>query len=211
MTSRVHVLMLVPSFRRGGAEVQLATLAARLAGPGLRVTLMSFETGDGIDQLVAGTEVEIRRESRKRRRDKSLAKRLAQFIDREGVQVVHATLQIAAYYAIWARRLSAAKPPVLVAVHTTLQRDRYSEILERLVFQRVYRQADQLLFVCKAQAEHWCARYRRLEALSTVIYNGIDTDYFSREHVETRDPRTTKKSWHPAAVPCRHLCGCVPA
>jgi glycosyltransferase involved in cell wall biosynthesis len=122
---------------------------------------------------------------RNRKIDFPLARKIAEVMDRNAIDIVHCTLEISLLVGWLARSYSKRKPkPKLVsAMHTTLHRSRRDALISRVVYSRLRRNCDGVIFVCKAQEKHWLGKERSLAGKSVVVYNGVDYNYFSREAV----------------------------
>jgi glycosyltransferase involved in cell wall biosynthesis len=80
-------------------------------------------------------------------------------------------------YSSLALRLSRVRAPLVVTFHTTRlfgAKEHAKMIIDRLFFWS----ADRLVFVCEKQRRYWLRR-GVLSRKNEVIYNGVDTDYFS--------------------------------
>src|SRR5262249_10275230 len=95
-------------------------------------------------------------------------------IDREGIELVHCTLQIALFMAMLARWKAQTRPRIIVTVHTTVNRSTRDEFFDRLLYRWMIGRCDRVVFVCRAQAAYWIAKYPEIRERSTVVYNGVD-------------------------------------
>src|SRR5688500_18358576 len=129
----MRCLIVVPSLKRAGAETQAIDLANGLSLSGHVVHLCSFEPQ--LDQqgrlLDAVTFHHVRRKSKY---DWALIRAVTQLIDREEIEVVQGVMQFAALIAWLAARRSARRPPVIAAVHTTINRSAKEELQDRLIY-----------------------------------------------------------------------------
>jgi len=175
---RRRVLFLVPSLRRAGAETQVVDLVNALDSTRFEKHLAFFESQ--ADQLarVDVSTVRVHRLSRHRKLDLKLVAELAELIDREGIELVHCTLQIALFMAMLARWKTRTRPRIIVTVHTTVNRSMRDEFFDRVVYRAMIGRCDRVVFVCRAQAEYWIGRFPELRELSTVVYNGVDPAIF---------------------------------
>jgi len=180
----MRCLVVLPSLKRAGAEAQTVDLANGLCEQGLDVFLRTFDDGlDLADKI--DSRINFQKLYRRRRLDLKLAKQLAGLIDRESIDVVHASLQIAVFVAWMACRLSRTRPPVVAAVHTTYTRDFKSFVQEILLYRWVLGDVSRIVFVCKYQREKWLKRYPALQGSSSVVYNGVDCErYVGAEYID---------------------------
>lgn len=176
----IKCLIVVPSLIRAGAETQTVDLANGLAARGHTVHLCSFESQ--IDQRGRVSEdVQFHHLRRKSKYDFSMVSRLAAIIDEERIDIVQGVLQIATLIAQLAAWRSTSKPPVVAAVHTTVNRDLKHELFDRILYRRLLRRLPSVVFVCENQRDHWVKKFRELEPLSEVVHNGVDPECFRRD------------------------------
>jgi glycosyltransferase involved in cell wall biosynthesis len=89
-------------------------------------------------------------------------------------------MQFAALIAWLAARRSKRHPPVVAAVHTTVNRGLKEELHDRLLYRRILRRLPAVIFVCEHQRDHWIAKYPELKSIARVVYNGVDPIRFRR-------------------------------
>jgi glycosyltransferase involved in cell wall biosynthesis len=172
-------LIIVPSLVRAGAETQAVDLANGLASRGHVVHLASFQ--NQLDQRARIHEsVRFHHVLRMSRYDTSLIRRLAQIIDEEKIDIIQGVLQFATLIAWLAARQSRRKPPVVAAVHTTINRSLKLELHDRILYRRLLRRLPAVVFVCEHQKTHWIRKYPELGPLARVVPNGIDPQRFCR-------------------------------
>ncbi|WP_158569789.1 MULTISPECIES: glycosyltransferase family 4 protein [unclassified Duganella] len=171
-------MMVLPSLLRAGAENQVVDLANRIDPARFGVHLFTFEPQ--LDQLARLDARRVRHVHglRAGRFDLGPARRLAREIDAAGIDVVHCTLQIALLVGWLGVRLSRRRPPLVVAVHTTINRHAKAEWLDRLLYQWLMRRCARIVFVCDAQRAHWEAKYPFMAARAVTVHNGIDVGRF---------------------------------
>lgn len=185
----LRCLVLVPSLVRAGAETQAVDLANGLAASGHRMHLCCFEKELDQRQRLSDA-VHFHHVPRNSRFDRTLPDRLARLIDDQQIDVVQGVLQFATLLAWLAAGRSTAKPAVVAAVHTTLNRGLKQELQERLLYQRVLRRLQAIVFVCEHQQQHWIGKYPALATLSTVVHNGLDPERFRHSDYSEAGRRT---------------------
>jgi glycosyltransferase involved in cell wall biosynthesis len=179
-TTRIAVLFIVPSLRRAGAETQVVNLVNGLDSGVFDKHLLSFESDLSQLERVDRKSVGFHHPLRTRRWiDTKLVDEVVQIIDEEGIDVIHCSLQFSMLWAWLARLKSTRKPRIVAAIHTTINVDLKSELQDRLLYQWIMRRCEGIIFVCASQKTHWETRYPFLVGRSDVIYNGVDTDWFS--------------------------------
>ncbi len=179
---KLNCLIVVPSLIRAGAETQAVDLANGLAALGHTIHLCSFESQLDQRQRLSDA-VQFHHLQRRSKYDLSLIRRLSALIDVEQIEVVQGVLQFATLVAWLAARKSNTKPPVVAAIHTTVNRGLKQELQDRLVYRRMLKKMAAIVFVCNHQQGHWIRKYPELERLSTVVHNGVAPERFRREEL----------------------------
>lgn len=174
-----RILFVLPSLRRGGAEVQLVDLVNSLNPVKFEKYLFTFEKAlDQLDRLNR-EDVTFYNQIRRGKFDISVARSISEIIDEKKIDVVHCSLQIALMMGWLGVRFARRNPRIVLALHTTVNRDRKHELFDRFFYQWLMRGCDKVICVCKAQEAHWQRKFPFLRGKTQVIYNGIDTDYFN--------------------------------
>jgi glycosyltransferase involved in cell wall biosynthesis len=158
-------------------------LANGLAAIGHTVHLCSFEPELSQRQRVSDS-VQFHHVPRRSKYELSFASGIAEIIDRERIDVVQGVMQFAALFAWLAARRSVRKPPVVAAIHTTVNRGLKEELHDRLLYRWILRRLPAVIFVCEHQRRHWVRKYPELDPVARVVYNGVDTARFSRNGFE---------------------------
>ena len=175
----MRCLVVVPSLIRAGAETQSVDLANGLASMGHEVHLCAFE--QRVDQRDRLTEaVKFHHILRRSKYDRSVVTGLADVIDRENIEVVQGVLQFAALIAWLASLRSKRNPPVVAAVHTTINQGLKQELHDRLVYRHILKRLALIIYVCDSQRDHWVAKYPELRPLARVVHNGVDLSKFRK-------------------------------
>ncbi len=177
-TTAKKVLFILPSLVRAGAETQVVDLVNGLAPARYEKYMLTFEANlDQLDRLDR-TQIRFYHRLRKSRFDLGVAREIARIIDDEKIDLVHCSLQISLFMGWLGIKLSTRKPPLVLAVHTTLNASRRDEWFDKFVYQWLMRSCRKVLFVCKTQDVYWRAKFPFLHRSAKVIYNGVDSDYF---------------------------------
>jgi glycosyltransferase involved in cell wall biosynthesis len=137
--------------------------------------LAFFEDRAELLDRVDTTRVKVHRLSRRRKLDLDLVASIARVIDENAIDLVHCTLQISLFFTVLALRRTRARPALVTAVHTTVNRGWREEAFDRLLYRRLLRRCDRVVFVCRAQADYWVRKYPELRDIATVVYNGVET------------------------------------
>jgi len=176
--SRIRAVFVVPSLARAGAETQVVNLVNGLDAGGFEKHLFVFERD--LDQLdrVDCSEVTIHHHVRRHKFDVGPARQLAKLIDERAINIVHCSLQISLFIAWMAIRLAKRKPRLVLALHTTVNRTRREDYFDIFLYQWLMRSCSRVICVCQTQEIHWQAKFRFLKGRTTVVYNGVDTNWF---------------------------------
>lgn len=175
---RPKILFVVPSLRHGGAEVQAVNLVNGLEPDEFESHLLYYDRGEALRERVDCAKVHLHRLRKQSSFDVALVRDVARLIDQYRIELVHCTLQYSLLVAWTARLISRSKPKLVCALHTTINRNRYEEAADRLVYHWLLRACVGLIFVCHSQRAHWLRKYPELEAVSHVVFNGIDAARF---------------------------------
>jgi glycosyltransferase involved in cell wall biosynthesis len=176
-------LIVVPSLRRAGAETQAVDLANGLAAAGHAVHVCSFEPQ--LEQRARlSAAVRFHHVRRKSKYDLSFVAGIAQIIDQERIEVVQGVMQFAVLFAWLAAARSRLRPPVVAALHTTINRGLKEELHDRLLYRWILRRLPAVIFVCEYQRSYWVAKYPELQTRARVVYNGVDPERYCRAGVE---------------------------
>lgn len=176
------ILFIVPSLCRAGAETQVVNLVNGLDDRLFEKHLLCFENDLALKPSINNT-VNFHHIQRTCKYDISLGKKVGLLIDRYCIDLVHCSLHIALLTGWLGIRFSTRKPPSIVALHTTVNRNLKAEVLELFLYQWLMRSCKKVVCVCERQKQHWAKKFPFLERQAQVIYNGVDIDYFSRYQV----------------------------
>lgn len=176
--SLIRTVFVLPSLLRAGAETQVVNLVNGLDSACFEKHLLVFE--QQLDQLdrVDRRQVVFHHHLRRHKYDIRPAIQLARLIDERHIDIVHCSLQIALFVGWLAIRLAKHKPRLVLALHTTVNRNQRGEWFDRLFYQWLMRSCDRIICVCKAQEVYWQEKYSFLRGRTVVIYNGVDTEWF---------------------------------
>lgn len=177
----IKALFVLPSLLRGGAEVQTIDLVNGLNTARFEKYLVTFEKQLGQRERIDTENVVFANFVREWKFDRSPARRIARLIDERQIDVVHCSLQIAMLMGWLAIRYSCRKPKLIVALHTTINRDSKNELFDKVLYQWLMRSCDKVICVCHAQEKHWQRKFPFLIGKTQVIYNGIDIEKFNPE------------------------------
>jgi glycosyltransferase involved in cell wall biosynthesis len=174
---KINVLCLVSSLCAGGAEKHTVTLA-NLLNP------RAFNAYLGYLKPVETLLSQVREElvgrtfclNISRRIDFAAVSRLRTFIDSHEIDVVVATHEYPALYALLARRGARCIPRLIEVFHATGYLGLKNK-LQMLLYRPLFKRCDLVVYVSEKQREYW--RSKGLPARrDIVIHNGVDLERF---------------------------------
>ncbi len=174
----LKVLCVVPSLIRAGAETQVVSLINGFDNGKIKKYLFTFESR--LDQIgeVDQHKITCINVARRHKYDLKPVREMARTIDDENIDVIHCSLQFSLLLAWLARGIARRNPRLIVAIHTTKNRNIKEELQDRFIYRWLIPQCDAVIFVCHAQKQYWLERYPHLAKKSRVIYNGVDPHKF---------------------------------
>jgi len=176
-SAKINVLCLVSSLCVGGAEKHTVTLT-NLLNPRL------FNVHLGYLKPVEALLSQVREELAERtfclhvakRVDFAAVFRLRTFIDSNEIDVIVATNEYPALYALMARRGAQRIPNLIEVFHATGYLG-FKSKLQMLLYRPVFKRCDLLVYVSEKQREYW--RSKGLTGKrDIVIHNGVDLERF---------------------------------
>ena len=185
------LLFIVNSLELGGAEKQVVTLLNHLDDSRFRLHLAYLKRGERLlPQLNTGNLDELMCCDVTRGVERRAVRALGALVRARHIDAIICTNTYSMLYGYLARRQARPEKPKLATVfHTTLLRT-YKEKAQMLLYQRLFKRSDLLLYVCENQRDYWRDRGLRAAA-DGVVHNGIDVEYFSdrqtpEERIELR-------------------------
>lgn len=174
---KINVLCLVSSLGIGGAEKHTVSMA-NLLDP------RTFEVHLGYLKPIEALLSQIREGLAPRtfclhvckRIDRAAVSRLREFINSHMIDVIVATNEYPALYALMAQR-GARRIPKLIEVFHTTQYLRFKTKLQMLLYRPVFQHCDLLVYVSEKQREYWRSK-GLVGKRDIVIHNGVDLERF---------------------------------
>ncbi|MEN3363282.1 MAG: hypothetical protein V7606_556 [Burkholderiales bacterium] len=183
---RINLLFIVNSLTFGGAEKHVVTLLNTLDTTRFRLALAYLKNDETLlpqldrKRLEGGTfcchvssKVDLR-----------AARRLAEKIRDDAIDIVVCTNNYSLLYGWLARAASGQRPRVMEIFHTTSIGSLRGQ-LEMLFYRPIFLASHMLVYVCESQRKYWRARALRARK-DVVIHNGIDIDHFTDRYTELR-------------------------
>jgi glycosyltransferase involved in cell wall biosynthesis len=185
-TSSPGLLFIVNSLGLGGAEKQVVTLINHLDPSRFRLHLAYLKPCERLlPELDTARLHELHCCDVSRGIDRRAIAQLRSLIRGRHIDAIVCTNTYSMLYGYLARAALGGgaigrhngRPKLATVFHTTLLRT-YKEKAQMLLYRRLFRRTDLLLYVCENQRDYW--RDRGLRAASdAVVHNGIDVESFS--------------------------------
>ncbi len=178
-TGRIRILFVIPSFKTGGAEIQLLSLVRGLDKHRFAITVAVFYHGNELDaDFESIPNVQIVYLHKRSGPDLSFVRRLMQLIQRERFQIVQCYNVSARLLGILSAKLKHV--PYTIATERTARLLHSSRGSSLYLFFEKYALRYANLVIANSQAGRDFAISRGVaRARTRVIYNGIDPKRFS--------------------------------
>jgi glycosyltransferase involved in cell wall biosynthesis len=173
------LLFIVNSLETGGAEKQVVTLLNHIDTRRFRLHLAYLKRKEALlAQLHAERLDEVICCDVSRRIDRDAVGRLRSLIARRRIDALICTNPYSMLYGHLACG-GAAGTHLAAVFHSTLLHS-FKERLQMALYKRLFNRCDLLIYVCESQRRFW--RRHGLHPPDTVIYNGVDTEFFSDQY-----------------------------
>lgn len=175
-----RLLFIVNSLQVGGAEKQVVTLLNHLDPERFRLHLAYLKPQAALRPHLHEEQLEeVLCCDARRWIDHRAVGRLRSLIAAGSIDAIICTNPYSMMYGHLARG-ARANVRLVTVFHSTLIHSR-KERVQMLLYRRLLRRCDLLLYVCESQRRYWRARGLCPPA-DDVIYNGIDTDWYTDLH-----------------------------
>jgi len=177
-STRPGLLFIVNSLDIAGAEKQVVTLVNHLDTSRFRLHLAYLKPLEGLLPQVDATRLDsLTGCNITRGFDPRAIRQLAGLIQSHNIDAVVCTNCYSMMYGSLARSHVRPRPKLATVFHTTLLRS-YKEKALMLLYRRLFRRSDLLIYVSENQRDHW-RDWGLRAAEDAVVHNGVDVDYFS--------------------------------
>jgi glycosyltransferase involved in cell wall biosynthesis len=174
---KINVLCLVSSLCVGGAEKHTVTLANLLNPSKFSVHLGYLKP---VEALLNQVRAELTGRTFclhvRKRIDFAAVSRLRSFIDSHDIDVIVATHEYPALYALMARRGARRIPRLIEVFHATGYLG-FKSKLKMLLYRPLFKRCDLVVYVSEKQREYW-RRNGLTGKRDIVIHNGVDLERF---------------------------------
>ncbi|MGH8298548.1 MAG: glycosyltransferase [Steroidobacteraceae bacterium] len=170
------LLFIVNSLETGGAEKQVVTLLNHIDTGRFRLHLAYLKRNEALlEQLSIERLDEVLCCDVSRKIDRSAVRRLRALIATRHIDALICTNPYSMLYGHLAR-IARAGPRLAAVFHSTVLRS-CKEKLQMALYTRLFNRCDLLVYVCERQRRFW--REHGLHPPDTVIYNGVDVEFFT--------------------------------
>lgn len=184
------VLILLSTLGVGGSETKFVRLTNTLVGQGAPLHLGYFNPPETLRAEIDGNVPVLNLERRGKYSIGSL-RRLRDYVASRRIRTLVTVNDYPLAYAVPVRSWRLVqRPRVIASINTTYVTER-RERMFMLLYRQLLRRVDQIVYGCQQQRGHWCRTYDLDPSRSTVIYNGVDCDYFDARETPgcVTDPR----------------------
>jgi glycosyltransferase involved in cell wall biosynthesis len=176
--NKLKVIFIVGSLIRAGAEIQVVNVINSLDNEKFDKYLFTYHKRIDQHKTLDHSNIRFFNQPRKYKLDFAGVRTLSKIIDTQKIDVVHCTNFFSLFMGWLATIFSKSTPKLIVAIHTTIIESVKFRIIVNVLYRWSLKKCDNVIFVCKKQAEYWKEKYNFLSNKSIVIYNGIDPNYF---------------------------------
>jgi len=187
-STKVNILFLSNSLVGGGAEKQVISLLNGLDIKKFNLSLGYLKNVTTLLSQIKKDRLEgIKYFNVEKKLDLGAVDNIKKYIDEHSIDIIISTNTYPLLYSFLSSRRSLSKPVMVAVFHTTILLDMKIKLL-MFIYRPLFLLQRKLVYVCKNQKKYW--RRRGLRAQSdTVIYNGVDTQYF--KDIWTDQQKTT--------------------
>ena len=170
------LLFIVNSLETGGAERQVVTLLNHIDPRRFRLHLAYLKRNEALlRQLRTEKLDEVICCDVSHKIDRDAVRRLRELIAARRIDALICTNPYSMLYGHLTRGARAGTRLAAVFHSTVLHG--FKERLQMVLYSRLFNRCDLLVYVCESQRRFW--RQQGLHPPDTVIYNGVDADYFT--------------------------------
>jgi len=189
---KINILFILPSLGIGGAERQVVDLVNGISEDKFNIFLLTFEKELDLIKNINKGKVTFYNYPRRYKFDFSITKNIAEVIDKEDIDIIHWTNQIALLYGFLGKMRAMKKVKFIGAIHTTINRDFKNEMFDWFLYAPLMTFCKVIITVCQNQRIHWSRKYPLLADKFITIHNGIDMEKF-KDTMSKEEKRELKK------------------
>lgn len=172
-------LFILASLTVGGSEKKTVMIANELAAKGYDVHLAYLKKPEALLKLVSDN-VKIVKLDRQTRVDIKAITKLRGYIKKNKITKVWNVNLYPMLYGFLATLFLGNKINRIVSVNTTYFPN-YKEALQMILYIPIMYRMSKIVFGCEMQKKRWLRLYFLPKKKSSVIYNGVNTEYYNIE------------------------------
>lgn len=170
------LLFIVNSLGIGGAEKQVVTLLNRLDSSRFRLHLAYLKPDEALLPQLPSRLDEVVCCHVQHGVDRKAVRQLRDLVATRSIDAIVCTNMYCMLYGVLAAAEAETRPKLVTVFHSTLLRT-YKEKLQMLLYRRLIRRCDLVIYVSDSQRRHWRRMGLRPMA-DAVVHNGVDVDHF---------------------------------
>lgn len=183
-----RVIFVMSSLTVGGSEKKAAKLVAHFESLGWSLEVAYLNPPEDLASSFPGT-VPLTCLRRRFSFDPGAAKRLRHYLDERQPSVVVSVNLFPLFYLFLSRCLGdRIRFPTIVLINKTNYAAGIGGRIRSLFYASILKLPVRLVFGAKSQRDAWVRRYGLEECRQTVIYNGVDTTWFSPAAIAAGGP-----------------------
>ncbi len=185
-----RLLFIIHGLPMGGAERFLIMLLNYFTEIHYETHLILLSNDDDL-QAELNRQIHVYRVLKASRYDISVVKKLSKLIK----NIDPASIICINTYAFFLTKLATFSNPkysLILSPHTTRPFSLYN-YLQNIIYYRLVSKKDKIIYLCNAQMNYLKKLYRIGRHKSFIVYNGVDTDYFSPSIVHIDDVAKLKR------------------
>jgi glycosyltransferase involved in cell wall biosynthesis len=175
--TRKKVLFMTSGFFPGGAETLLINILNSLNTERIDPIAVSLGELQKLEEHLR-KDIPLHHFLRRFRFDLGPSVKIAQLLRNESIGSVLVFGFFCYFFVLLAMRKNKETLPTFVSLHSTQPRS-FKHHLQNIAYSRLVKDNTTLIAVCRTQAEYLSARYRLPLSQFKIIYNGVDTNYWT--------------------------------
>ncbi len=176
------ILFLLSSLTVGGSEKKAVRIANALRAAGEDVQIAYLNPPTTLRSEIRN-ELQVTHLQRKGKLSLTSVRLLTELIEKSAIdQIVCINLYPVIYAHLAGIRLPLGARPRLVLSINTTEHGSVKERMSMAVYAPLMRRLDAIVFGSRVQQDLWQRRYRLDDEKCSIIYNGVDTNWFSPTH-----------------------------
>jgi glycosyltransferase involved in cell wall biosynthesis len=191
MVKEKKIAFVIHGLPMGGAEKFMIGLANHFKNKNYNIHIILLSNDDELIKEVP-IGITVTKILKKSRFDILVTKRIKQYIQKEGINKI-ICINSYAYFLTKIAYIGNKDTKIFVSLHTTKPFSRKS-YLQNIIYFRFIDNQDCFIYICKNQREYLRKKYWINPKNEEIIYNGIDTEYFSLKNVDSKKLQEFKEN-----------------